>query len=446
MLDLAGQSVLVLGLGLSGRSAARFCAARGARVVAADERPDGELQDLGGLGALVELRVGAPFPGAADFDLVVPSPGVPPERYRAGARRVWGDVELAARALPVPIVAVTGTNGKSTTTHLVAEALRAAGLRAAAAGNVGEPALDLVGEPLDVAVLEVSSFQLETTESFRPHVAVILNLSPDHLDRHGSFEAYRDAKARILANQKTEDAAVLGFDDPVVRALADAVQGRLVPFSTRSALEHGAWLDGSQALLRGPGAALHRVSLAGLRLAGAHNRENALAALAAAWAAGADPERAARGLERFAGLPHRMEDVGQVAGVHYVNDSKATNPGAALRSLTGSEAPLVWIAGGRDKGLDFAPLAEAAAGRVRVALLVGEAAGKLEAALAGRVETRVVASVEEAVREAAGVARPGDVVLLAPACASQDQFRDFAERGDCFRAAVARLVSGGGAC
>ena len=190
MLELAGQSVLVLGLGLSGRSAARFCAARGARVVAADERPAGELEGLSALGADVDVRVGAPFPDAAGFDLVVPSPGVPPERYRAGARRVWGDVELASRALPVPIVAVTGTNGKSTTTHLVAEALRAAGLRAAAAGNVGEPALDLVGEALDQVVLEVSSFQLETTESFRPRVAVILNLSPDHLDRHGSFEAF----------------------------------------------------------------------------------------------------------------------------------------------------------------------------------------------------------------------------------------------------------------
>lgn len=447
MRELCGQSVLVLGLGISGRSAARFCARHGARVVAADERPTaalGELRELSELGAGVELRTGAPFPDPAEFDLVVPSPGVPGERYRQRARRVWGDVELIGRALPVPIVAVTGTNGKSTTTHLVAEALSAAGLRAAVAGNVGEPALELVGRALDVAVLEVSSFQLETTESFRPRVAVVLNLSPDHLDRHGSFEAYRTAKARILAQQQPEDTAILSADDPEVHSLAGEVRGRLISFSTRGPLEHGAWLDARTAVLREPGGRPQRISLEDLRLPGAHNRENALAALAAAWAAGADPQRAALGLSRFAGLPHRMEEVGRVAGVRYVNDSKATNPGAALCALAGADAPLVWIAGGRDKGLDFGALADAAASRVRAAVLLGEARGKLQAALRGRIETREAHSIEDAVATAANLARHGDVVLLAPACASQDQFRDFAERGDRFRSAVAGLAGGQG--
>jgi UDP-N-acetylmuramoylalanine--D-glutamate ligase len=437
MLDLAGKSVLVLGLGISGRSAANFCAARGARVVAADERTVENLQDLD---PGIERVVGRPFPDAADFDLVVPSPGVPPARYEAAARRVWGDVELAFRALPVPIVAVTGTNGKSTTTRLVELLLRGAGRRARAAGNVGEPALSLVGEALDVAVLEVSSFQLETTESFRPSVAVILNITPDHLDRHGSLEAYRAAKALILAHQQEQDVAVLNFDDADVRGLAEQARARVLPFRTAGALAHGAWFDGGAVVLRDEEGPPLRTSLEGLEFAGGHNLENAVAALAAAWAAGAELESASAALTGFRGLPHRREEVERVAGVVYVNDSKATNPSAALHSIASSDAPIVWIAGGRDKGLDFAPLAQAAEGRVRAAVLLGEAAGTLEDALAGRVETHSVACLEQAVSAAARLARAGDVVLLAPACASQDQFRDFEERGERFRTAVAELA------
>jgi UDP-N-acetylmuramoylalanine--D-glutamate ligase len=432
MLSLSGKSVLVLGLGVSGRSAANFCAARGARVVAADERAAGAIEGLETLEAGIERVVGHPFPDAAGFDLVVPSPGVAPARYSAAARRVWGEVELAFQALPVPIVAVTGTNGKSTTTRLVELMLRGAGLRARAAGNLGEPALSLVGEALDVAVLEVSSFQLETTEAFRPRVAVILNVTPDHLDRHG-----------ILAHQQAQDVAVLNFDDPNVSSLAAQARGRVLPFRTAGALSHGAWFDAGAVVLRDEGGLSRRISLDGLQLAGLHNLENTVAALAAAWAAGAEPERAAAALAGFRGLPHRMEEVARVAGVLYVNDSKATNPSAARRSLASSETPVVWIAGGRDKGLDFGPLAEAAAGRVRAAVLLGEAAGKLEDALAGHVESHSVSCLEQAVRAATRLARAGDVVLLAPACASQDQFRDFEERGERFRAAVAALDRGG---
>ena len=442
MLDLDGKTVLVLGLGVSGRSAANFCAGRGARVVAADEREAGVIEALDTLDPAIERSLGRAFPDPADFELVVPSPGVPPERYRQRARLAWGDVELVYRALSVPIVAVTGTNGKSTTTLLVEAMLRAAGIRARAAGNLGAPALDLVGEALDVAVLEVSSFQLEATESFRPRVAVILNLSADHLDRHGSFTSYRAAKASILLHQEAGDVAVLNFDDPEVRGLADAAPARVLPFRTEGPLEHGAWLDAGYVLLREPAGDVTRVGLDGLPLSGAHNRENAVAALAAAWAAGADPQRAVAALASFRGLPHRMESIGRVKGVLYVDDSKATNPGAALRSLASFAAPVVWIAGGRDKGLDFAPLAEAASGRVRAAVLVGEAAGKLKDALADRVAVHAAASLDEAVQAAARLAHKGDVVLLAPACASQDQFRDFAERGERFREAVARLEPG----
>ncbi len=437
MQELAGQRVLVLGLGVSGRSAANFCAARGARVVAADECPADAL-DLTDLDAGIDARLGTPFPDAGDFDLVVPSPGVPPQRYRANARRVWGDIELAFRALPIPIVAVTGTNGKSTVTRLVEAGLRAAGLRAQAAGNVGEAALELVGAPLDVAILEVSSFQLETIETFRPQVAVVLNITPDHLDRHGGFEAYRDAKARILENQQPNDVAVIDFESAPARELAARARGRVIGLGNRVTLDESAWLDGDEAVLTAPGAAPVRVTLQ-IQLPGHHNLENALAALATVWALGCDLERAAAGIAAFTGLPHRMERVARVAGVSYVNDSKATNPAAAQRALEGCDARVIWIAGGRAKGLTFDVLTETAARRARAAVLIGESAGALKHTLAGRIPTHAAASLDAAVRAAAQLARPGDVVLLAPACASQDQFRDFAARGECFRAAVHAL-------
>ena len=440
MRELADARVLVLGLGASGRSAARFCAASGARVVAADERAGEALTGLCEMPASVDLRLGAAFPDPADFDVVVPSPGVPRERYRERARRVWGDVELAYRALRVPLVAVTGTNGKSTTTLLVAAMLRAAGLRAAAAGNLGTPALCLVGRALDVAVLEVSSFQLETTEAFRPRVAVILNLTPDHLDRHGSFEAYAAAKGRILVAQDADDVAVLNFDDEVVRGLAASARARVLPFSTARALPRGVWVDAQSILYRPDEAPARRLSLDGLRLAGAHNRENAAAALGAAASVGADPGRAIEALAHFEGLPHRTQVVARRRGVTWVDDSKATNPGAALRSLASFTEPLVWIAGGRDKGLDLSELAESASRRVRAAVLLGEAAPALARGLGDRVEVALADSIEDATRRAAALARDGDVVLLSPGCSSHDQFRSFEERGDRFRAAVEALA------
>jgi UDP-N-acetylmuramoylalanine--D-glutamate ligase len=255
-MDLAGMEVLVLGLGVSGRSAARFCAERGARVTAADERRASDpsaMAELADLGPDVRVLDGQPFPDPADFDLTVPSPGVPPARYRAGARRVWGDIELAGRALSVPIIAVTGTNGKSTTVRLIEAMLRAGGLRAEAAGNVGIPALSLPGRPLDVAVLEVSSFQLETIETFRPKVAVVLNITPDHLDRHGDLESYARAKRRIFENQQPGDIAVLDFDNECVRGFLPHAPGEVIPFSRRASGSsagsgRAAWLDAGVAV------------------------------------------------------------------------------------------------------------------------------------------------------------------------------------------------------
>jgi UDP-N-acetylmuramoylalanine--D-glutamate ligase len=302
-------------------------------VLAADERPAAEIKGLEALPGAVERQLGVPFPDPAGFELVVPSPGVPRERYARRAQRAWGDLELAFRALEVPILAVTGTNGKSTTTLLVEALLRAAGLRARAAGNLGAPALGLVGEPLDFAVLEVSSFQLEAVEEFRPRVAVVLNVTPDHLDRHGSFEGYLAAKARLLARQGPADTAVLNFDDPAVRGLAGQTRARVTPFRTQGSLEQGVFYQDGHAVFAGPGGARERLPLAGLLLPGLHNRENAIAALAAVAAAGVPARSALAGFEGFEGLPHRMQTVARRGGVEWVNDSKATNPGAALRSL-----------------------------------------------------------------------------------------------------------------
>ncbi len=436
--DLDGKRVLVLGLGVSGRSAAAFCAARGAQVVAADERDAGALAPLDAPAPGVTLRLGRPFPDPSDFDLVVPSPGVPAERYADRASRVWGDVELAWRALAVPLVAITGTNGKSTTTRMVERMLKVSGFRARAAGNLGEPALSLVGQPLDVAVLEVSSFQLETTEAFRPAVAVVLNVTPDHLDRHGSFDAYAAAKARILENQRVDDVAVLNFDDPVVREMADAAPGRVLPFRSTGPLERGVWLDAGAIAIREEGEAPRRLPLDGIQ-SGGPDRDNALAALAAACAIGADPVRALAALARFEGLPHRAQVVAKRGGVTWVDDSKATNPGAAARSLAGSGHSVIWIAGGRDKGLDLSALAAQAAPRVKAAVLIGESAPTLARALSGRTAVHRADAIEDAVARAAQLARCGDVVLLAPGCSSHDQFRSFEERGLRFRAAVESL-------
>jgi UDP-N-acetylmuramoylalanine--D-glutamate ligase len=436
MLDLTGQRVLVLGLGMSGRSAAAFCAARGARVVAADEQARG-LGEADALPAGVTVQTGAAFPDPADFDLVVPSPGVPPERYRARARRVWGDIELCFRALSVPIVAVTGTNGKSTTVHLTAAMLRSAGLRARVGGNVGVPALDLVGAPLDVAVLEVSSFQLETVDAFRPRVAVVTNVTPDHLDRHGSFEAYAAAKARLLARQTATDTAVLNFDDPVARDLARGCAAAVLGFRREGPLERGAWLDAGAVVLRTGAAQTSRLGLAGV--SESLHRENLMAAICAAAAAGAEPAKAWGALAGFTGLPHRCQLAARWRGVDFVDDSKATNPEAALASLRGIGRTVVWIAGGRAKGLDLRPLAEAACAHARAAVVLGESAPVLERALADRIPVRRAGTIEEATRLAADLARAGDAVLLAPGCSSLDQFRSFEERGDRFQAAARAL-------
>lgn len=441
MRDLAGQRVLVLGLGRSGRSAIEFLSGRGASVVAADEREPALLGDLADLRAHAELRIGAPFPDVAGFDLVVPSPGVPAARF-AAARRALGDVELAFQSLTVPVVAITGTNGKTTTTELTARMLVAAGLRAEAAGNIGRPALELVGRALDVAVLEISSFQLEAVETFRPRAAVVLNITPDHLDRHGSFEGYVAAKARLFAQQQGDDVAIGCADDDAARGVVESARGRRWLFSARAPVETGAWWDAGAVVLRD--GELQRISLDGVDLDAAPPIDDVLAALLACRAVGADVAKAATALVGFTPPPHRRELVGRHAGISFVNDSKATNPDAARLALDALRTPAIWIAGGRNKGVDLTPLADLAATRVRGAVLIGEAADALERALGGRVPVWRAIDIEAAVALAASAAQRGDVVLLSPACASFDQFRNYEERGARFGAAVAAWIASRG--
>ena len=408
----------MLGLARSGEAAALALARRGVRVVGVDRDESlhaGRLREAG-----VEVVLGAVDPALLDgVDLLVKSPGVPSEAPLAAAARsrgltVWSEVELGSRLLANAILGVTGTNGKTTTSELLGAIFRAAGRPVSVAGNVGRPLTGLDGSLADDAwiVCELSSFQLEDIESFRPEVAVLLNLTPDHLDRHGDFDAYRAAKLRIFENQGPEDVAV------VPRGFGDVPgSGRRVEFAADDALP------------------------AEPQIPGAHNRENAAAASAAARAAGIDDAAIAEGLRTFAGVPHRLELIREVDGVRWVNDSKATNPEAAERALGAYPPGLRVILGGSLKGSSFAGLAgRARESGVARAYLIGEAADEIAEALAAEgVRFQHSRDLENAVADARTEAETGDVVLLSPACASYDQFRDFEERGERFRELVEAL-------
>ena len=439
------RQALVLGFQRTGQAVARVLAARGVRVRVADRRPAEALGVETRQWMDIELRLGEEGPDLlAGMDLVVPSPGVPREAplLAAALRRglpVHSEIEMAAGLLACPVVAITGTNGKSTTTSLVGLALARAGRRAFVGGNLGTPLIAAVGTDADVAVAEVSSFQLEWVEQFRPRVGCLINLTPDHLDRHGSFESYAAAKARLFARQQAEDFAVLNRDDAVVWRVAEHLGSRRVSFGA-APVPCGAFAGEGYVALRLPGAGEERYDLARTRLVGRHNLENVLAAVTVARLAGAPPRAVQEAIDAFEPLPHRMTRVAARLGVDWFDDSKATNVGAAVKSLESFPPCVVLLAGGVDKGGSYAPLADAAAGKVRVALVFGAARDAIAAALAARdVAVEHVPSLEAAVRAAAVHARPGDVVLLAPACSSFDMFADYAARGRAFRAAIEAL-------
>jgi UDP-N-acetylmuramoylalanine--D-glutamate ligase len=451
--------VLVMGAGLSGLASARLVAALGGQAEVSDRRPAAELgtaaRVLAGLGVplIDEVQAGRRLAGA---DLLVLSPGVPlghelvAKAGRLGVK-VVGELELAARSVDVPILAVTGTNGKTSTTSLTAMILESAGLSAFVGGNIGTPLSDLAADLIagaatpDWAVLEVSSFQLETVESFTAKAAAFLNLTPDHLDRHGSMAAYLKIKSRIFDRLGNGDLAVVNLDDPLVGALA--VPGRRFGFSGTNRPAFGGWAAGGAGpearleLVEG-GRVLASAPWADFRLKGAHNQHNVLAACGLAMAAGVDPAAALEAAKLFRPGDHRLETVGEFGGVLWIDDSKGTNIGAVQSALDSVDRPVVLILGGRDKGLDFGGLAPAVGGKVKRLVLLGECRLKIRDALGSAAPWVLASTMAEAVALAAEAAEAGDAVLLSPACASFDLFRDYKERGEVFRAEALALAAG----
>ena len=434
------MTYLVVGLGLSGEAIARALAARDQQVVVVEESPgEATRARAASLAASGVETVEAPSAdGLRDLvrgaSVVVPSPGVPaahPVFATAAAALVpvLGEVELAARWTRLPIVAVTGTNGKTTVTTLVRDILESSGVQAIAAGNIGLPLAEAVESEAEVLVVEVSSFQLALTETFRPRVAVWLNVADDHLDAHGTFDAYVRAKSRIWANQAGDDTAVVNADDPLVIGAAASAPARVTSFSTGPEAD---WHVADGWLRRPDGSDL--IAVENLPRSLPHDVANALAAVAAADVVGGTADGARLALTGFRTLPHRVTLVGDAGGVRWYDDSKATNPHAALAAIRGFDS-VVLIAGGRNKGLDLKALTEAD-GRVRAVVAIGEAAPEVESAFAGRRPVEVAASMDDAVAAAARMARAGDVVLLSPGCASFDWYRNYAERGDDFARAV----------
>jgi UDP-N-acetylmuramoylalanine--D-glutamate ligase len=435
---------VIVGLGRSGLSAARYLRAQGWRIAVTDtrERPP-ELAALAALDAGIPVRSGGLDAALLEEALcVVASPGVPLAQpfFDAVRRRgleIVGDIELFARAADAPVAGITGTNGKSTVTTLLARMARRAGLAVRAGANLGEPALDLLTPGTALYVLELSSFQLETTTHLECRAATVLNVSADHLDRYASIGAYAAAKARIFARC---DTAVINLDDPLVVAMPRAAR-RTLSFSLRAAVGADyavASRDGAWWLTRG---ATPLLPVAQLKIKGLHNAANALAALALGEALELPLAPMLKELEEFTGLPHRSQWVAEVRGVTYINDSKGTNVGATLAAVGGMAGPLVMIAGGDGKNQDFAPLAAAFRGKVRHTVLIGRDAPLLARALAGVCTLETCATLAEAVRAAARAVRPGDTVLLSPACASLDMFRDYSERGALFTRAVGELAA-----
>jgi UDP-N-acetylmuramoylalanine--D-glutamate ligase len=457
----SAERTLIVGLGATGLAVARHLSALGVHVRVIDSRPAPPgLQELKRQVPAVEVVLETLDPRWLEGTArVVLSPGLATDIPLVAAARARGipvesEIELFARAARAPIIAVTGSNGKSTVTTLTAEILTQQGFKAPRGGNLGPPALDLLrgsgfsressggsgfsrecAAPADVYVLEISSFQMETTRSLRPLSAAVLNVTPDHLDRHGSLEHYAELKAAVIAQAAT---AVVNWDDPLTRAMGRK-HAHAVPFSVREPLAHGysvvtsagtRWLAHDKRPL---------IRSSDLALAGKLGEANSLAALALCDALGGSVELALQKLRTFVGLPHRCQKVAELNGVVYINDSKGTNVGATVAALDGIAGPVVLIAGGLSKGASFGALAALSPGRLRAAVLIGAAASELEEALANVCPTLRAASMPEAVERATGVALPGDTVLLSPACASQDMFKDYRERGDVFTRAVLEM-------
>jgi UDP-N-acetylmuramoylalanine--D-glutamate ligase len=447
-MDLLGKKVLVVGMARTGIATAKFLKAKGSLVTTTEVKPEEEMreavQELKGMDLSTEWG-GHRTETFLKQDLVVVSPGVdlstdPIQKANRHGVRVISEIELAYHFIHVPILAITGTNGKTTTTLLLGEMLKADGRKVGVGGNVGEPLILFADgrNRWEVLVVEISSFQLEAIEHFRPRISVLLNITEDHLDRYSSYTDYREAKARIFANQNSGDLAILNRDDPIVMQSGEKVKAKKVMFSMSEKLEEGAFSNGQTISLRLGGKG-EEYSLAKTPLKGIHNVENMMAALTAARIFGCSKRAVQDVLDRFKGLEHRLEFVREIGGVRFYNDSKGTNVGSVVKSLQSFSEPVILIAGGKDKNGDLSPLKELVQKQVKHLILVGEAKERMDHELGGLTDTVMAETMEEAVSLARQKAKGGEVVLLSPACSSFDMFKDYKERGKVFKEAVRRL-------
>ncbi|MGI6485030.1 MAG: UDP-N-acetylmuramoyl-L-alanine--D-glutamate ligase [Tepidanaerobacteraceae bacterium] len=451
-MELKGKNVLVIGLARSGTAAALELKKLGANVVANDIKPKKDLKDANILENqhIKSVFGGHPLKLLEQCDLIVVSPGVPEDieiLVEAKSRDipVISELELGYWFVNAPLIAVTGTNGKTTTTTLIAEVLKNDGRDISVAGNIGVPLIQKVEpkEQKDYFVIEVSSFQLEHIMHFKPYISVILNLTKDHLNRHKSFDNYLEAKARILENQDENDYAVLNYDDELVSSLSKRSKGKVVYFSRKHDLERGACVKNGVIVVKDNGIMIPILKAEELGMRGSHNLENALAVVCVAWITKANLNNLAETLKDFHGVEHRLEQVAIIGGIKYINDSKGTNPDAAIKAINAVDGPVVLIAGGYDKKSDYTDFIRSFNNKVKKMILIGETAPLIEEAARkqGYRNIQKARTLREAVLAAAESARPGDTVLFSPACASWDMFKDFEERGRVFKEEVYSLKS-----
>ena len=459
MVEFKNKKVAVLGMGVSGVYAARLLHNLGARVILSESKKREDTEEKPGIvPGDVEMEFGGHSDRVAESDVIVVSPGVPLnipvlEKARAGRIPIIGELELASCFIPVPIIAITGTNGKTTTTTLIGKIFEADNRKVVVGGNIGEPLCSFINPDgswtkAEIVVSEVSSFQLETIDKFRPKVAAVLNITEDHLDRYAKLEDYAEAKERILKNQKPEDFAVLNMDCPRTFSLAVRAKARIIPFSRKSVPQEGVFVRDGKIMAKISGEENFICNVADIRLQGVHNLENVLAAIAATFILNVRKENIAKVLKEFPGLEHRLEFAAEAKGVKFIDDSKATNVDAVLRALESvgqtDTRSIILIAGGRDKGGDYSLLGKLIENRVKYLLLLGEAKDKIRKTLIHcnpQLTSRVkeVKDMKEAVRTAYRLASKGDCVLLSPACSSFDMFRDYKERGRIFKEEIRRL-------
>ena len=447
-MNLKGKKIAVIGMGKTGLSTVRFLGTQGARVIATDEKPREKW------GTAFEQIAGENWLTTGDYNagildgvsMVVPSPGVPPvsEILQAAIRNeisVISEIELASRFIKVPILAVTGTNGKTTTTTLLGEILTRAGKKVFVGGNIGNPLIEFAGnnQDADFIVAEISSFQLQWIEKFRPFVAVLLNITCDHVNYHGSFAEYRRIKARVFENQSARDFAIINAEDPEQKIIATSLCAQAAAFSSKNELSAGIFIKGSNIVLRNPDFGEEQYPLSMIKIPGLHNVENVMAAVMTARFCGCSRESIMETISGFSGLPHRIEFAGEKQSIRYYDDSKGTNVGSVIRALDTFSSPVILLLGGRDKDGDFQNLKPLLATKAKQVILFGEARDRIELLIGQSVPTVKEPTLLAAIETAHKNASAGDVVLLSPGCASFDEFNNYKERGNFFKQVVRNL-------